>query len=125
MCPLLLSIFIFSPKSSPSKTTTNVFLFHRKSSFHSRDIQIFVFASSPLFIPFSHCFRGCSKINLKVYDIINCLNKNLITQFVSYIEKEKRYDNENLSTDIGLNKEHFLWENHAENMLQKLVQGPF
>ena len=58
------------------------FLFHPKSSFHYQDIQIFVFPSSSLFLPFSHCFRGCSKINLKVYDVINCLNKNLITHFV-------------------------------------------
>ena len=27
-------------------------------------------------------FRGCSKVNLKIYDVISCLNKNLITHFV-------------------------------------------
>ena len=32
----------------------------------------------------------------KVYDTINCLNKNLITYFVWYIEKEKRCDIETL-----------------------------
>ena len=37
--------FIFSPNDSPSKTE-KCFLFHLKSSFHSRDIQTFVF--SPL-----------------------------------------------------------------------------
>ena len=31
-------IFIFSPNDSSSKTMKNVFLFHLKSSFHSRDI---------------------------------------------------------------------------------------
>ena len=36
-----------------------------KSSFCSRDIQIFVFPTSPLFLPASHCVKGCSKINLK------------------------------------------------------------
>ena len=51
-----------------------------KSPFCSWDIQMFVFPSSPLFPPVSHCFRAWRKINLKVYDIINCLNENLITQ---------------------------------------------
>ena len=53
------------------------FLCHLKSSFRSVDIQVFVFPSSSLFLPVSHCFRGCLKINLKVHDVINCLNKNL------------------------------------------------
>ena len=58
------------------------FLFHLKSSFHSRDIQIFVFPSSTLFLPVSHGVGGCLKVSLKVYDAINCLNKNLITHCV-------------------------------------------
>ena len=41
--------FYFSPNDSPPKIMINVFLFHLKSSFRSRDIQIFVFWSSPLF----------------------------------------------------------------------------
>ena len=102
-----LSNFYFPPNDSPSKTMKNVFLFHLKSSFCSRDIQIFLFLSSPLFLPVSHCFRGWSKINLKVYDIINCLNKKLITYFVWYLGKEKRYDTETLSINRVLNKEHF------------------
>ena len=48
----------FSPNDIPSKTMKNVFLFHLKISFRSRDIQIFVFASSPLFLPVSHRLRG-------------------------------------------------------------------
>ena len=102
-----LSSCYFSPNDSPSKNYKNCFLFYLKSSFHSRDIQIFVFLSSPLFLPVSHCFRGCSKINLKVYDVINCLNKNLVTHFVWYPEKEKRYDKETLSIDRVSNKEQF------------------
>ena len=39
----------FSPNDSSSKTMKNVFLFHQKSSFHSQDVQFFVFLSSPLF----------------------------------------------------------------------------
>ena len=80
-------------------SSKKLFLFSRYSNF-----CIFVF---PSFSPVSHCFRGWSKINLKVYDVINCLNKNLITHFVWYLEKEKRYDTEILSIDRVLNKEHF------------------
>ena len=52
MCPLKLAsaifykIFNFSPSDSPSKTE-KCFLFHLKSSFHSQDIQIFVFFPLP------------------------------------------------------------------------------
>ena len=60
-----------------------------------------------IFLPVSHCFRGCSKINLKVYDVIKFLKENLIAHFVWYLEKEKRYDIETLSIDRVLNKEHF------------------
>ena len=52
----------------------------------------------PSSFPLGHCFRGWSKINLKVYDVINCLNKNLITRFIWYIDKE-RCDIETLSSD--------------------------
>ena len=93
-----LSNFHFSPNDSSSKTMRHVFiLFHLKDSFCSRDIQTFVFLSSPLFALVSYCFRGWSKTNHKVYDIINCLSKKLITNFVWYLGKEKRYDIETLS----------------------------
>ena len=72
-------------------------LFDLKSTFRFWDIQIFVFSSSSLFYPVSHCFRGWFKKNLKVYDAMNFLNKNLITHFVWYLEKEKRYAIETLS----------------------------
>ena len=67
------------------------FSFHLKSSFCSWDIQFFVFSSSPLFFPVSHCIRGWFKRNPKVYVII-CLNKNLVTHFVWYLGKEIRCD---------------------------------
>ena len=54
--------------------------------------------------------------SLKVYDIINCLSKNLVTTFVWYLEKEKRYDIETLSIDRVLNKEHLHEKKHAENV---------
>ena len=63
-----------------------------------------------LFFLVSHCCGAWSKINLKVYDIINCLNKNFIRQFVWYLEKEKRYDIQTLSINIVLNKENFIWK---------------
>ena len=114
MSTIFYQIFIFQQMIAFQKC----FLFHLKSSFHSRDIQIFVFLSSPFLLPVSPCFRGCSKINLKVYDIINCVNKNLITHFICYLEKEKNCDNETLSID---GKGTFLWESHVENVPQKLV----
>ena len=113
-------LFFFTNHSS-SKTMKNVFLFHLKSSFRCQVIQILVFPFSPLFLPISRCFRGWSKINLKVYDIIKCLNKNLITHFVWYLWKEKRYDIDTLAIDRVLNKEHF----YAGNVHQKLVPDPF
>ena len=58
---------------------------HLKKNFHSQDIQIFVFPSSHPFLPVGHWIRGWSKINRKVYDIINCVNKNLITHFVWHL----------------------------------------
>ena len=45
-------------------------------------------------------------MNFRVHDVINCLNKNLITYFVRYLEKEKRYDIETLSIDRVSNEEN-------------------
>ena len=101
-------IFVFHQMIAHQKLWK--FLFHLKSSFRSRDIQFFLFLSSPLFLPVSHCFRAWSKINL--YDVINCLNKNLITLFVWYLEKETKYGIETLSIDRVLNEEHF----HGKSM---------
>ena len=71
--------------------------------------SIFVFRSSPLFFPVSHCFRGWSKKNLEVYGVINCLNKSL-THFAWHLEKEIRCDIETLTIDRVINKEHFYGE---------------
>ena len=90
------------------------FLFHLKSFFPFRYIEIFVIPSSPLFPSFNHCFRGWSKINLKAYDVINCLNKNSIIHFVWYLQKEKRYEIKTLSIDVVLNTKHFY-----EKIMQK------
>ena len=63
--------------------------FHLKSPFHSRDIQIFVFFVFPSSLPVSHCFWAWSKLNPKVCDVINCLNKNLMTHFLISWEGKK------------------------------------
>ena len=102
---LVSAIFYFCTTWWSFKNHEKCFLFHLKSSFRSRDIQIFVFPSPSIFLPAGHCFRRWIKINLGYYDVINCLNKNLITHFVWYLEKEKRYDIEALSLDRVLNKE--------------------
>ena len=104
--------FYSSPNDRPSKTMKHVFYF---MSFRSWDIHIFLFPPSPLFLPVSHCLRAWLKINLKVYDAINCLNKNLITHFVWYLEKEKSYHVETLVIDTVLNKKHF-----SEKIMQKM-----
>ena len=98
-------IFIFNQMIALQKLW-KMFLISSKNSFCSRDIQIFVFPSSHLFVPVSHSLGGWPKLNLKVYDVINCLNKNLITHFAQHLGKEKRYDIKTLSIDRVLNKEH-------------------
>ena len=76
--------FFFLPLNNYEKC----FSFHLKSSFRSWNIQICVLSS--LFFTVSHWLRGWSKKNLKVYDVSNCLNENLITHFVWYLEMEKK-----------------------------------
>ena len=88
-------------------------------------VSAFVFLSFSLFLLVSHCFRALSKINLKVYDVISCLNKNLITYFVWYLEKKERYDIETLSNDRTLNKEHFKSKIIREMCTKSLSQTPF
>ena len=93
-----------------------------KILFHLKRDCLSVFSS---FCPVGHCFRGWSMINFKVYFVIRCLNKNLITYFAWYLKKEKRCGAVTLSIDRLINKEYFLWKNHTENMHQRLVSDPF
>ena len=131
MCPLFLSSFYFNQIITLQKLWKIFFIgkmFYFISccfSFRSWYIQIFVFPSSPLFLSIRYCFRCCLKINVKVYDVINCLNKNLITYFVWYLEKEKRYDIETLSIDRVLNKEHFYWKIMQKMCTRGYSQTPF
>ena len=98
-------------------SSKKLFSFSRYSNFC---ISIF-----PLFLPVSHCFRGWMKINVKFYDVINCLNKNLITHFVWYLEKETRYDIETLSIDRVLNKEHLFLKIMQKMCTRGSSQIPF
>ena len=124
MSVIFYQIFIFHQIIALQKLWQTFFISSKKP-FPSWDIQLFVNSSSPLFFPFSHCFRGWFKKNLKVYDVINCLNKNLTTHYVWYLENKIRRDIETLSIDRVVNKEPFLWKNHAENVHQKLASDSF
>ena len=111
MCLLFFIKFLFLIKWYSFKNFEKIFLFHLKALFVLEIFKV-LHLCSPLFPTVSHCFRDWSKINLNVYDIINCQNKNLITHFVWYLEKEKKVWHWNLSI-------------HAENVHQKLVPDPF
>ena len=83
-----------------------------KKLFSFSRYSFFYFCS---FLPVGHCFRASSKLNLKAHDVINCLNKNSITHFIRYLEKEKEYDIETLPIDGVSNKEHF-----CRDIMQKM-----
>ena len=100
-------IFIFHQIMALQKLWKMFFYFIWKALFFLEIFKFLYFRLHLFFFSVSHCFRGWSKKNLKVYDVINCLNKNLITHFVWYLEKEIRCDIETLSIDIELNKERF------------------
>ena len=85
----LCGLYFFSTKLLPFKYYEKYFLFRLKSNFCSQVIETFVFLSSTIFLPAGHCFRGWSKIILKIYDVINFLNENLITCCLWNLEKEK------------------------------------
>ena len=77
-------IFIFHQMAALQKLWKILFISSEKL-FCSQDIQVFVFPSSLLFLTVSHYFKGCSNINLKVCDAINCLNNSFIIHFVWYL----------------------------------------
>ena len=99
-------VFIFKQMIALQKLWKMLCISSKKLFSFSRYFN-FCIPSSHFFLPVSHYVKGCFKINLKVYDVINCLNKNLITHFVWYLGKEKRYDIEILSISSVLNKETF------------------
>ena len=110
-------IFIFHQMIALQKLWKMFFISSKKlfSFLRYLNFCVFVFPSFfpcqlfSFFSPFfpCRCFEGWSKKNLKIYGVINCLNKDLITHFVLYLEKEIRSDIETLSIDREFNKEHF------------------
>ena len=83
-----LSNFYFPPHDSPSKTM-KIFFISSKKLFSYSSYSNFCISIFPSFYPVSHCFRGWLKINLKVYDVINCLNKNLIIYIYDILRRKK------------------------------------
>ena len=81
-------IFFFHQKIALQKLRKMLFISSKKLFSFSRYSNFCVFVL--LFLPVGHGFRGWSKINLKVYDAISCLNKNSVTHFVRYLKKEKK-----------------------------------
>ena len=101
-----------------------MFFISSKKLFSFSRYSNFLYLHLPLFFPVSHCFRSWFKKNVKVYDVINCLSKNL-TNFVWYLEKEIRCVIETLSINRVLNTEHFYEKNHADDVHQQLTPNPF
>ena len=120
-----LSNLYFSPNDRPSKTMKNVFYFIWKALF-VLEIFKFLYICFPLFFfPVSHCFRNWFKKKLKVYDVINCPNKNLMTHYVWYLEKEIKCDIETLFSDRVLNTEHFYGKIMQKRCPKSWSQTPF
>ena len=115
---LVSSIFLLFSKWYHLNNNEKCFLLHLKSSFRYQDTEIFVFLTSPHLPPPSSLLRGWLKISLKVHEVINCLNKNLVTHFVwCSVRKRWRW---NLINSINrvLNKEH-LHEKTMQKMCTK------
>ena len=98
-------IFIFHQMMALQKLWRMFFIWSKKLFSFLRYLNFWTLVF-PSFFPISHYFRGWSKKSLKIYDAINYLNKNLITHFVWYLEKEIRCDIETLSIVRELNKKH-------------------
>ena len=108
MCLLFFyQMFIFHHMIALQKLWKRFFILSKKLFSFLRYLHFCIFIFPSLFPCQSLFYRGWSKKNFKIYDVINCLNKNLITHFVWYIEKEVKCDIETLSIDRELNKEHF------------------
>ena len=99
-------IFIFHHMIALQKLWKMFFISSKKLYSFSRysNFSIFVF---PAFFPCQPLPRGWFNKNLKIYDAINCLYKNLKAHFVWYLEKKIRCGIDTLSIDRKLNKKHF------------------
>ena len=99
-------IFIFHQIIALQKLWKKSFISSKKLFSFSRysNYWIFIF---PSFFPVSHCSRVWFNKNLRVDDVVNCQFKNLITHFVTYLDKEISCDTETLPIDRALNTEYF------------------
>ena len=62
----------------------NAFYFIYKPLFVLKIFNFFI-SIFPSFVPVNHCFRESLKINPKVYDVINCLNRQLVPAKFIYV----------------------------------------
>ena len=106
----------------------NVFFVSSKKLLSLSRYSSFLYFSHPLFLPVSYYFRGWSKVTLKVYDIINCLNNNFITHSVWYLGNKKNDIKKPLSIDIwvlnNVSMETLSIDRvlHKESFLGKIMQ---
>ena len=108
---LCLLFFFFRQIIALIKNYEKLFLFYLlKAFFVLKIFQFFLFLS----FSFSSCqplkmiIKKMIKLNLKIYDVINWLYKNLKTHLVWYLEKESGSDIETWSIDRVLNKRHYM-----------------
>ena len=105
------------------KNYEKCFLFHLKAFFA---LKIFRFLYFPLlsFSPVSHCSKRWSKINLRVYYVISCPNKNLKTHIVWYLDKESRSDIETWSINRVLRAKRTFktWNFYFAQILTEVVE---
>ena len=78
---IFFQIFIFLQMIVLQKLWKMFFISSKKLFSFSRYSDFCIFVSPPV----RHCFRGWSKVNLKVYNVINCPNQNFITHFVWHL----------------------------------------
>ena len=106
LVPAIFIKFLFFHQTIALQKLWKMIFISSKKLFSFSRYSIFCVSVLPFFLRVGHCFRGWSNLNLKVHDVINCLNSS-ITHFVCYLEKEKRYDIETLSIDGASDKERF------------------
>ena len=99
-------IFIFHQMIAVQKLWKMFFVSSKKALF-VLEIFKFLYIRPSLFFALSAIALEIDSRKMLVYDIINCLNKNLNTHYVWYLEKEIRCDIGTLSIDRVLNTEHF------------------
>ena len=99
-------IFIFHQMIAIQKLWKIIFVSSKKALF-VLEIFKFLYICPSLFFALSAIALEIDSRKMLVYDVVNCLNKNLNTHYVWYLEKEIRCDIGTLSIDRVLNAEHF------------------